>query len=510
MKPKRTSVARTASVPAPVGGLNARDAIANMKPEDAVIMDNFFPDRSSVYLRNGYTSWATGFPSAVETLMTYSAGSGRKLFGISGTAVYDCTANAAIGAAVVTALTNARWQYVNVATSGGQFLLAANGVDNVLFYDGTTWEKVTGVSAHAITGIATTSLTNPNLWKNRVWFVEKNSFRAWYLPISSIAGAATSFDFGPLFKLGGSLLAMVNWTANSGSDIDEYAAFVSSEGEVAVYKGSDPASVATFGLIALFRIGRPIGPRGFCRIGPDMVAITADGLYSFSKAVLDNQSRATNSVSDKIDKLLSADFNALPTTFGWDLKLHPAGSKLVMNVPAMGAQRQYVMNSTTGSWCRFTGWSASCFEVFGDKLMMGLATTVAWADNGTSDGGSAINCDVLPAFSYFGDKLVKLFTQIRPLIQSDGTLNLAIGMNFNFIPTNPTSTPALSLAAGSPWNTSPWNTSPWSGGLATKTGWIGVTGTGFAAAPRIKASVIGQQVIWQSTDFLFQRGGVFG
>lgn len=507
--PSRTAVVRTASTAAPVGGLNARDAVANMQPEDAVIMDNFFPDRSSVFLRNGYTSWATGFPAAVETLAVYSAGTGRKLFGFSGTAAYECTASGAIGAAAVSALTNARWQYVNVATSGGQFLMAVNGVDNLLLYDGTTWEKVTGISAHAITGIATTSLSHINLWKNRVWMVEKNSMRMWYLPISSIAGAAVSYDFGPIFKLGGYLLAMVNWTANSSNDIDDYCALVSTEGEVAIYKGTDPASIATFGIVAQFRIGRPVGPRGFARIGADMVAITAEGLYSFSKAVLDNQSKATNSISDKIDRLLNIDFNSYSASSGWELKLHPAGSKLLMNVPASGSARQYVMNSTTGSWCRFIGWNASCFEVYGDKLMYGGTNFVAWADNSTSDAGAAINCDVLPAFGYFGSKLTKRFTMIRPVILSDGNLNLAIGMNYDFVQANPTSTPALSMAAGSPWNTSPWNISPWQGNLSVKTGWIGVTGNGFAASPRIQAAVIGQAVSWQSTDFAFERGGVF-
>lgn len=509
-KPSRKAVVTTASVPAPVGGLNARDAVANMPPEDAVVMDNFFPDATSVYLRNGYTLWATGFPGAVETLMTYSAGTGRKLFGISGTSVYDCTASGAIGAAVVTGLANARWQYVNVGTPGGQFLLAANGVDNVLFYDGATWEKVTGVSAHAITGIATTSLQTPNLWKNRVWFVEKNSLRMWYLPISSIAGAATMFDFSPLFKMGGYLVAMVNWTVSTVTGgMEEQAAFVTSEGEVALYKGTDPSSTATFGQSGLFRIGRPVGPRGFARVGMDMVAICADGVLSFTKTSRDDLSSEADSVSFKIDRLVTADFNAYSSSFGWELKLHSLGSKLLLNVPASLAQRQYVMNSTTNAWCRFTGWAANCFEIFGDKLMYGGSNFVAWADNGTSDGGSAINCDVLPAFGYFGSKLTKRFTMIRPVIQSDGTLRLAIGMNYDYVQSNPTSTPALSLAAGSPWNTSPWNTSPWQGNLSVKTGWIGVTGNGFAASPRIQASVIGQAVIWQSTDFAFERGGVF-
>jgi hypothetical protein len=98
---------------------------------------------------------------------------------------------------------------------------------------------------------------------------------------------------------------------------------------------------------------------------------------------------------------------------------------------------------------------------------------------------------------------------IRPIIQSEGGLNLLIGMNYDFQATTPTSTPQLSIGTGSPWNTSPWNTSPWQGNLTIKTGWIGVTGNGFAASPRINCSVLGQQVVWQSTDFAYEPGGVY-
>ena len=31
--------------PAPVGGLNARDSVANMPVSDALILDNIFPER---------------------------------------------------------------------------------------------------------------------------------------------------------------------------------------------------------------------------------------------------------------------------------------------------------------------------------------------------------------------------------------------------------------------------------------------------------------------------------
>ena len=77
------TTANVASLPAPVGGWNARDALANMAPTDAVYLENMFPSVSNVNLRGGYTKHKTGLPGTVDTLMTYNAGSTIKLFAIS-------------------------------------------------------------------------------------------------------------------------------------------------------------------------------------------------------------------------------------------------------------------------------------------------------------------------------------------------------------------------------------------------------------------------------------------
>src|SRR3990167_7348272 len=80
------------SLPAPVGGWNARDSIADMDEKDAVILTNFFPSTTSVNLRGGYSQFATGFGAQVETVIAYSGATTNKLFGIAGGSVYDATA----------------------------------------------------------------------------------------------------------------------------------------------------------------------------------------------------------------------------------------------------------------------------------------------------------------------------------------------------------------------------------------------------------------------------------
>ena len=77
---------RVTSVPIPLGGWNTRDAISDMNPEFATVMDNFFPTRSKIVLRNGNEEHATGMGTTtpVETLMVYNGPTGSEMFAAAG------------------------------------------------------------------------------------------------------------------------------------------------------------------------------------------------------------------------------------------------------------------------------------------------------------------------------------------------------------------------------------------------------------------------------------------
>jgi hypothetical protein len=129
--------ATTTSMAAPIGGWNNRDSLAEMPPLDAVQMVNFFPTPTDVQLRKGWIKTSTGITGQVQTLINYPTSSGYKLFAFAGTQIYDATNSTAT--VVFTGLTNAKWQFVNVTNTSGNFIIACNGIDPVLIYDGSTW-----------------------------------------------------------------------------------------------------------------------------------------------------------------------------------------------------------------------------------------------------------------------------------------------------------------------------------------------------------------------------------
>lgn len=592
--PERDIEPLTESVPAPIGGINARDALAAMPPTDAITASNWFGTPSYVAIRNGEIVWASGLPGVVETVMAYNGLTSRKLYGVSGNSIYDTTAQGAVGAALVTGLGNSRLQHQMFNAGGGNVLVWANGATTPQRYDGGvqgalvllgtitpgagyatpgTYTAVpltggTGTLAKAtiiVAGGAVTSVTittpgsgyvvgdvlsasNANLggsgagfsipvtqvggwsvmvmsgvgltisnlitvtvFKQRVWYIENNSMNVWYAGILSFQGVLTQLPLGQIFKKGGTLMQMATWTIDNVSGIDDYAVFITSEGEVAIYQGYDPAQISTWSLVGVFTIGRPIGRRCYTKYASDIIVITADGLTPLSKAMLTDRTQEDAQLTYKILNAINNDVQTFNANFGWQVIDYPLGNKLILNVPDQTniLMHQWVMNSVCKSWWQFNAWNANCWELQQDSLYYGGSTKIFLADAGTNDAGTAITVDCKPAFSYFGlPGKLKNFLMARPIFQASANIAPVVTLNVDF---NDVINPAPPFISGglAPWDTSPWDVTPWGDSAPSISikHWQGVTGLGYAASGRISQQVSGVVAQWYSTDYLYEEGG---
>lgn len=496
------------SIPPSVGGLNTLDAVANMPPTDAVILDNYFPGTADVPIRLGYQVWGSGITGNVETLAPYNAGTTKKLFAIAGGNVYDVTSNAAVGAPVFTGLSNSRWQWVNFSNAGATFLVMVNGIDPPLLYNGTTWQQITQSSTPvSITGVNPSTFAHVGVSASRLWFTQVNSMQSYYLPVGNVGGAAVLFDIGPQTTRGGYLMGIATWNIDNSAGLNPYTVFVTSEGEVVAYLGSDPSQSSGFSIAARFRIGNPVGRRFFEKFGSELIFICADGLVPLSKALLTDRAEADVALTQKIRPSVNADYVAYKGNFGWQPILYPDGTKLIINVPIQedATSHQYVMNTVTKSWCRFTGWNTFCFVYFNGALYMGGSSFVAQADVGNDDGGMAINTDIKPAFNYFGMRgQEKFFKMMRPVFITNSSFLPQIDLSVDFSNATPTSTPTFSQGSAMPWDTTPWDRVPWNGAQIVQTDWESIDGIGYAATYRMRAQTKGVQFAIESVDFMFE------
>lgn len=499
----------------PVGGLNARDSEALMPETDALVLDNWFPDSTSVDVRKGYSSFAT-FTGDCESIILYHGASDLVFVGVDTTdnLIINATSGGAISTAVVggsgpavQSLTNVRFDYVNFANTSGQYALLVNGADTPLQFDGTTW-SASGLSG---TGLTVTDIHTLGVYGERIWLAG-SGFDVWYLATDAIAGTATRLNLGSLFTKGGSLSSIVPWSADSSSDLADYIGFLSTEGEMVIYTGDDPSQASTWARVATVNIGKPVtsGQRAFTRLGSDTAILTVDGLVPLSQVIIGGRVNPNFvPISDKIRNKFNSDVKMFSANYGWDVIVHSSGKKLLVNVPneAGASAYQYVMNIETTSWSRFTGWMAFCMAASKDTLYWGGSGVLAKADTGTTDAGSSIDAEAKQAFSYFGIRgLQKDMKMVRPILRLDGPVDLRIGVNVDYQDSPPTSIVPVSGNAGDPWDTS-WDVA-WTGAAVVLRKWQGARGIGVAISPRLTVQSDGINLSWFATDFLYETGGV--
>lgn len=504
-------VALGASQPSPIEGWDAVSPIAAMSPKRAVRLDNWFPQPDWVEVRRGHIRHAdTRTAAPVETLAAYHGVSSQKLFAASGTAIFDVTATAN-GVSQVTGLANARFQHINFATTGGNFLYMVNGADDPQYFDGTSWAEAT------ISGdISGTDIIGVNAHKNRLWFTLNDSSDAAYLAVDSIEGSATLFPLGGLWTMGGHLMAMGTWSVDAGDGPDDYAVFVSSRGQVAIYRGTNPASADTWTLVGVFNMGAPIGRRCLTRVGADIAIISVDGVVPLSRAMIFERAAVVKvALTERIQRVMNSSARNYGDNFGWQLISYPRGTRAILNVPIVenDTQYQYVMNTLSGAWCRFLGMNANCWALLGDDLFFGGNDGVVYeADVGGTDYGRTLRADMMTAFNYYNDRgHQKRWTMCRPQITTDGQINPGLAFNVDFKEDAPLAVPSTEANTGNLWDEATWDESLWGGAVTTQANWTSVTGLGYCASIRLVVDIaaphFGEAAYWGIGEWGINRWG---
>lgn len=509
-KPRGAKVSNIISRPAPVKGWNARDTVAAMQPDEAITLENFYPTAADVMLRKGKSDHVTGGAHQFESLMAYNTPAGTQtLFGAANDSFYNVTSAGALGAAVVTGLTNARWQHLNYTNSSADsYLCCFNGADSPRYWNGTSWLTITGVSTPAITGLTTSTIVSAAMHKRRMWLVQKDSLKAWYLPVDAVGGAAAALDLSGIAKRGGYIMAIDTWTLDAGEGVDDYWVAVTSEGEIIVYSGTDPSSGSTWALKGVWHIGEPIGRRCLMKFGGDLLLVLVNGVWPLSKALLSATVNPKVAITDRIVSAMNSAAAVYKANFGWQLARLPVADMLLMNVPTNEGsnQQQYVMNVITGAWCKFTGWEGNCFELLDGELYMGGNGVVEKVWDGYDDNDTNIVGIAKTAFDYFSVRTKKAFKMARPTISTSGTPTIEMGINVDYDDGDTLGTLTFSPATAALWGISKWGIGLWGSGLQTLKNWIGLSGVGLCAAIRLKVASKGLEIRWQATDVLFEPG----
>ena len=381
----------------------------------------------------------------------------------------------------------------------------ANGGSTILF--------------NGITGVSTASLSYVWTYKNRLFFIEKDSMTAWYLPIDQIGGTATSFPMGGVFSIGGSLLFGSSWSLDSSGDggLSEQCIFITTEGEVAVYQGTNPSSAPDWQKVGTYRIGKPLGPEAWIRAGGDIVVATDIGFVPLSQAIQrDYAALSPAAVSFPIETAWNDAVSARRSAY-WHCAVWPDRQMVVVALPTLAGQNPeiYVTNARTGAWARFTGWDGKCLEVFQGRLFYGTTEgRVIEAYVSGLDQGQTYTATSVPLFTDFGQGAsIKIANIARVTTRGPYEVEAQLSVMENYMVELPSPPSSLPIEGGSQWGVGIWGSSVWGDEPTTKVQqyWTSVGGRGYALAPAVQitsGSVVPNDVEIISTDLSYDTADI--
>ncbi|WP_312809352.1 hypothetical protein [Agrobacterium cavarae] len=484
------------SIQAPVRGLILNEPLARAKPGGALVLENFVPTSTGVRTRGGSLKTAT-IGGSVKRLWTFKSGQVDELFASDDEHIYKISNvidAVTIPAAAVSEQTNGYYSIAQFGTAGGNFLYAVNGADDAQLYDGDTWKRINTLSTPAITGIATASFSFVWSFANRLFFVEEGTMNAWFLPIDSIGGAAQVFSLAGLFQEGGSLLYGGKWSMDAGDGLDDKCVFVSTEGEVAVFQGTNPGSrdANNWQKVGVYKITAPMGPNATMQAGGDFLMGVEDGIVPISQAVnKDAAALSLSAVSRNIEPAWKKEVG-IRGARPWEIMKWPSNNMMVVSLPADEGVPTlcFVANLETGAWTTFTGWDIQCMAHYNGAGYFGTkAGTIHRMEETGSDDGMPFTCTMVCLPDQLKSPGVyKTVESARATFLANIPFNPKISASVDYKTKLPTPPSSAMNTSNDLWDRGKWDQAKFDAGssLNVFTRWLSMGVSGFAISPQVQ------------------------
>lgn len=488
--------------PAPTRGWIRNESLAIPQPGGAAVLDNWTPTTNGIRLRGGNVRHATlEVNTPVQSLAAYLAGQ-RDMFGMDEENIYEITAPGSPNTPVVpvvTGQTSGYYSTIPFTTAGGDFLYFLNGTDDPQLYDGTTFTAINAGSTPAITGVTSADLIQGCAYRDRLFFVEKNSLNVWYPAVNALGGALENITLTGTYRKGGRILFVAPWSfEDAGQGIDDKLVVMSTEGEVAVFQGANPSgtTAADWTLVGVYSTSRALGKNAWTVIGGDLLILTEEGIVPMTQIVQkDPAALSLSAVSRAIEpewKDAVSSRRALP----WEMVKWPEKNMAIVNVPRVSVSDMaicFVVNLETGAWARYTGWDVRCLVWFDGQVYFGSNDgRVRIAETGGNDDGSPYVCTYIglaESMNMIG--LVKMIRQGRATFVATEPFSPQLTVLTNYSISQPNPPNSIPDYSRDNWDQALWDVALWDNGPGNEYPvfrWVSIGRTGFAISPCLQVT----------------------
>lgn len=510
---------RPTVIPAPTRGIVMNENEAFMSPGSALIQDNWAPTMRGVKLRGGCIRWCV-LPETTPVIsgFEYQFGTVVKMFAANAAKLYDVTTS--VPTLVKSGQNSGNYAAAQMSNLAGNFLVAVNDSgDFPLRFNGTSWITLTGVAGAAPDGASNItynpasitpgvtqgrSLTYVWKYRSRLMFVEANSMNAWYLGIDSAGGQLEKIPLSGAASRGGKLLFGASWSLDAGDGINEKCVFVTDQGEVLIFTGTNPGDVNNWRQEGRYQLSAPMGMNAHLQVGGDLMIMTVDGIVPLSQAITKDSGQLELALVTRAIKPMWRDEVLAKRASPWTIKKWDEYGGIFVTWPGGAVGNRYcaAMNNATGAWCRFVGWDATCFLRMRADMFFGTqGGIIMQADRTGYDDGVPYVATLVGCWGIFPTgAATSVWHQARASFTAPGQQpfepQLAATVDYSVVVPQPPP-PGVDPGVAEVWDQGLWDHARWDQpsigrGSIRNTLWQSVGMTGFAHAPIVQVTVAQQ------------------
>lgn len=389
---------------------------------------------------------------------------------------------------------------IDNGTDGTLWLRATSGTfqNNETITDGAggsaTSDGVRVELIPALTGVATDEIDQVNVYRSRLWLTDR-TMDVYALATDAITGAvAYTIALAGVFRRGGYVMATASWSFDAGNGPNEAIAFITTEGEVAIYQG-DPSDSTNWGIIGLYDSSPMLGKNAFLKVAGDILMVTEIGLVPMSQ--LKNKDPAALAIA-AISRNIQPDWQAEAAarrSMPWEIVKWTSRNIAYITCPVTGDESVtppicFAVNLETGAWSKITGWGTRCFILHDDWVYFGRNDgSLMQADIGGFDDEELIYYTYVGHMDHLGAiGSYKTVSQVRAIFRTLGEFTPSLSVTTDYSITLPAYPGAASPESASLWDVGLWDQALWDAGVVyytVSTGWVSVGVSGFAHAPII-------------------------
>ncbi|RWP05099.1 hypothetical protein [Mesorhizobium sp.] len=504
----KRQVARVQHISAPLKGLSLSTKLVPGDPLSAVVLDNWTVEENLIRARPGTAlQLAITGGTPVETLVPFfgspnklAAASGGKLVALDGTVIHS-------------GFTGNDWSFTSFSNlSDTEFTVMANGLDGVWSWDGAAMVK------EAITAPAGKPYIDPDQFQialshmNRLWFADGTNLSVYYLPLQQKSGEVKELPLNAIFKRGGNIRALATWTVDGGGGLDDQLVIFTSNGEAAIYGGTDPDS--DFSLTGIYLFDSPMSKHSVVNYGGDLYCLISTGLVPMSQ-LMRAETEQLGRISDKQVFSAFATASTRRAVPGWMVLLDHTTGRMICNFPQGGkSYRQMVRFTPNLVWATWSALPARSWGWVDNRLFIGSDDGRVYEISplNLNDAGLPIKVDVQGAWSSFGTPASKQFKMVLPYLQTDGNPLPFVDIKVDYDTTAPTNQPDVTFGGGPAgvWDLATWDVDNWGGELVRRNNWSGVGVLGRVGAPRLVALISNCEFALAGWDVIYETGSVLG